>query len=184
MVDIRYPKELYFAGIRIQQAWTTLYLLEDILDKDINIRRIVELGTGYGGLSLFFGLHMFERGSVLTFDIETKMPHHWYGLSRNLPIAFVQQDIFCPCIDIPVSHFLSKYKALVFCDAGEKVDRIPQIRKFAGFLKPGDLLMAHDYYNSITPEDIIPLCEELHLEPFRQEDFDYFETYILSLVKT
>lgn len=181
MVDIRSPKELFFSGIRLQQAWTTLYLLEDILDNDHEIKRIIELGTGYGGLALFFGLHMFGRGMVLTFDIDPKMPIFWYGLTKNLPISFVQADIFCNCVDIPVSHFLMKHKALVFCDAGEKKDRIPQIEKFAKFLKPDDLLLAHDYYNSIQPSEITHLFREF--ASFRQADFDSLETYILSLVK-
>ena len=189
MVDIRYPKELYFAGIRLQQSWTTLFLLEDILDKEKDITRVVELGTGQGALALFFGLHMYERGQVLTIDNEPKMSMKWYGLAKNYRIAFVQADIMDPSVDRPIRDFLGHSRSLIFCDAGDKDIRRPQVLKYAEFLSPGSLLLVHDFGNSLLPEDIEPLLDLTQwsvpiFRYYRQSDFDYFETFILSLIKT
>lgn len=170
----------YFMGIRLQQSWTTLWMLEDILNKEQDIKVFVELGSGYGALSLFAGLQMYMRGHVYSYDIEYLLTMRHRMLAHLLPIDFHQYDILTPEAITHVSQKISSSRCLIFCDAGERDIRSKQFHIYAALLKPRDIIMIHDYQNSITLEDILDITT---LEPYRQEDFDSLHTYILSRIK-
>ena len=176
MTDIRKPKELYFSGIRIQQTWTALFMLEDILNKEKDIRMIIELGTGSGALSIFFGMHMHKRGWVHTVD--TNEPcERFFSLSPSFnSILFYKEDIMNPNLITMFKDYYHRERCLVFCDAGEKELRVPQFKAYSEILKTNDLILAHDYNNSIFAKDV----EDPSLEPYRQEDFDSLKCWILS----
>lgn len=185
MWEIRQPKELYFLGIRIQQPWTNLFLLEDILNKNQDIKNIVELGTGKGALALFFGLHMKDRGRVLTIDITDNLDYRTSLLRHNLPITFLHADILDPQTQVNVQKFMKKrqspIRSLVFCDAGEKEIRPRQLMDYAKLLKPGDLILQHDYGNSLSVENVEKVRKVVPLEYFRQVDFDNLKTFTVCL---
>jgi cephalosporin hydroxylase len=150
-------------GVPIQQTWSALFMLEKII-QEARIQRIVELGTGYGGLTRFFLWHC----PTMSFDIKPKWLH------------YVEMDCFSSTAQHFAITFMQYHKSLVFCDDGDKPK---ELRTYAALLKRGDHIMVHDYRR---PNGIPEYCEgDLpDLEFYRQDEFDALKTYILSLRRT
>jgi len=185
-----------FAGYTAFQNWGAFCILSHILSTETDINRVVELGTDRGGLTLLFGLHMMtkgktwkgEKGRVLTidtkdiFDFHKKMPdldkdRNLREIFTRLNIDFIQADVFSEATVENVESFISDERALIFCDNGRKVEEFPL---YANILKPGDLIMSHDWGTEFKKEDFDPKLNEI-LEPYQQEEFDKFNTRILSM---
>jgi len=167
-----------FIGTPIQQTWSAMYMLEKVILEN-PIMRIVELGTGFGALTRFFGLHMQRRGgAVLSYDIENKVLADW----RGLPIGFQVRNVFDLSTVQGVEIFIHSHLSLIFCDNGEKRKELPL---YASILKRGDLIMAHDYgeqgeaWAEITPKDIEGTRSIL--QPYRHQEFLALKTRIICL---
>lgn len=155
-------------------------MLEKVLSANKNIARIVELGTGYGGLTLFFGIQMMARnGKVLSFDIKEKMLSPWHKLARQLPITFKQKDVFDATALQEVKRFISGARSLVFCDNGNKKKELPL---YARILKKNDLIMVHDWGIEIGPAELDVKILSI-LTMYRQDEFDALKTRILSMIR-
>lgn len=169
-----------FLGYRIQQTWSALLMLEQVLADNADITRVLELGTGFGGLTLFFGLHMQERsGKVLSFDIVKKFKPEWTKWTVSLPIVFEERNAFMQDTVAHARDFIQEGRALVFCDDGDKKREFPL---YAGILKTDDLIMAHDWGINLEMR-----MEHLNgrtlsiLEFYRQREFNKLQTRILSM---
>ena len=176
-----------FEGHQCQQSDGGRNIIGKILSDNANILRIVELGTGYGGTSLFLGSCICGRGGkVLTIDIAPNMEFGyatWNLLAPKYNVSFLQRDCFQPETVQEISNFIKNHRALVFCDDGDKKREVPL---YVEILKKDDLLMAHDY----TPVEGGELSPKLLtertlaiLEPYRQEEFAVpaLDTRILSM---
>ena len=160
-----------FFGYIAEQYQCEIEVLRKILEENTDIMRIVELGTGHGGMSLFFGSLIHGRGGkVLTIDIVRIMDggyDSWNVLAEKYNTTFLQMDIFLPETVKEVSNFIKDYKALIFCDDGNKKCEVPL---YAEILKKGDFLLAHDYNAEFSHEDLTQRTLSI-LEPYRQEEF-------------
>ena len=155
-------------------------MLENVLASNKDIVRVVELGTGCGGLTLFFGLHMAARnGKVLTFDTRRRPVPSWYILAKLLNITFEQKDVFEAATVQEVKTFIKDGEALVFCDNGDKKKELPL---YTPVLKKNDLIMVHDWKIEITSEQLDQKTISL-LKPYRQDEFNALKTQILSMKK-
>ena len=174
------PKNQSFCGVKMSQTWSSLSMLENILASDKDIVRVVELGTGCGGLTLFFGLHMTARnGKVLTFDTRSRQTPLWHNLANLLNITFEQRDVFEAATIQKAKTFIKDGRALVYCDNGDKKREFPL---YTPILKKNDLIMVHDWKIEITPKQLDG--ETLsRLKPYRQNEFDALKTQILSMKK-
>jgi len=141
-------KNTTFAGIRIEQSWSDLCILENILTTE-KPDVIIELGTKRGASSLFFSLF----AKTFTFDI-TK-----YDVPKSDNIVYTICDIFENVEEIK-SLIDNNKKVFLFCDNGNKPD---EFKTFAPLLKKGDLIFVHDYGIEIKDEDTTPLVMELQL---------------------
>lgn len=155
-------------------------MLENVLESNKDIVRVVELGTGCGGLTLFFGLHMTLRnGKVLTFDTRRRQVPQWHSQAQLLNITFEQKDVFKATTVKEVKDFIKEGKALVFCDNGDKKREFPL---YTPILKKNDLIMVHDWGIEITSKHLDNKTLSL-LKPYRQREFDALKTQILSMKK-
>lgn len=162
-------------------------IIAKILNDNADILRIVELGTGYGGTSLFLGSCVCGRGGkVLTIDISPNMEYGyaaWSLLAPKYNVSFLQRDVFRLETVQEVSNFIKDHRALVFCDDGDKKREVPL---YAEILKKDDLLMAHDYTavegGELSPRLLTKRTLDI-LEPYRQEEFAVpaLDTRILSM---
>jgi len=138
-----------FAGIRIEQSWSDLRILEHILSME-KPDIIIELGTKYGASALFFSL--FTK--TYTFDIKK------YNIPKNDNIVYTICDIFENTEKIK-SLIQKNKKVFLFCDNGKKPK---EFEVFAPMLKKDDLIFVHDYGIEITHKDVAGLVQRLHLK--------------------
>ena len=172
--------DMSFLGHAMQQTWSSLLMLEKVLSENKDVVRLVELGTGCGGLTLFWGLHMAMRsGRVLTLDINRWMAPAWQRWASLFNIAFEQRNVFDQTTVQRVRDFIRDGRALVFCDDGDKPRELPL---YASILKRNDLVMVHDWGSEIKREHLTPEVMSL-LRFYRQDEFDALKTTILSLVR-
>jgi len=164
-----------FLGYYVAQTWSALTMINKVLSESKDITRILELGTGTGGLTLLFGLNMLvRRGYVLTFDLGTPQALNWFP---RLNTTFKPRDVFDEDTIRQAETFLEGGRALVFCDNGDKTREFPI---YTRFLKKDDLIMAHDWTTEIKPEDLDEETLSL-VEPYLQDEFDEAFTLILSM---
>jgi len=160
------------------QTWSALTMLTKTLSENRDIKRVVELGTGTGGLTLFFGANMLQRnGKVLSFDIEPTQSRQAQRDFEKLNIVFEHRDVFEEESIKIAKKFIEDERALIFCDNGRKTK---EFHTYAKILKKNDLIMAHDWRIEITPRYLDKQILSM-LEPYLQEEFDKEETYILSM---
>lgn len=173
-------KNQTFLGFKMSQAWSAILMLENILGKNRDIVRIADLGTGCGGLSLFFGLHMAIRsGKVLSIDIRDRQQPGWHEWAIRLGICFEKKNLVASSTIERIRQFIEGGRALIFCDGANKK---AEFALFTPLLKPGDLIMAHDWGVEIRDEHLSSHTIS-QLKPYRQVEFDSLHTQILSMVK-
>lgn len=170
-----------FYGYIAEQSSLGLDLIKEILEENTDILRVVELGTGHGGMSLFLGTCVSPRsGRVLTIDRVRIMDRGfdaWNAVAQGLGVSFLQGDVFSPETVRAVSEFTRGHRALIFCDDGDKKR---EVALYTEVLKSGDLLMAHDY-DGFSLADLTERTLAL-LAPYRQEPFSQGTT-TLSMIR-
>ena len=161
---------------------------------EIKPKRILEIGTGVGGFTLFLRDTLNEIGlnktPIKTFDIyhrtdQFKDEHNLENIDFNLYNIF-NDDYELEKVDEIKSFIQSEGITLVLCDGDSKVNEFKQL---SPLLKIGDVIMAHDYifnrqifesdffekiwnWCEVTDEDINQTCSEQNLKDFMMEDFE------------
>lgn len=115
---------------------------------------IIEIGYYWGGFTLWLKRNSGENTKVIGYDISD-----------------AQREVFDPsveyrigdCFDTKVIEEIknlisSSGKTLIFCDGGQKEN---EFNLYADFLKSGDVIMLHDYYDDekIEPYNSFPESE-------------------------
>lgn len=103
------------------------------------VDRIIEIGTAGGGLALYFR-ELNPTVPIDTYDI-ISLPV--YAKLNANGITTHCKNVFGP-VTVAELHasIQAPGRALLFCDGGCKVN---EFNTFAPSLKPGDVIMAHDY---------------------------------------
>ena len=130
-----------FEGISILQHPDIQRHFEKIIH---SFNRIIELGTYYGALTLY--LHRIKRPDceLISFDVDTnlcKVPKEYkldtrYGNYFDEPTITEIRDLIIE----------PNRRVLLLCDGGYKEY---EVNKFCEFLKPGDVIMCHDYAETL-----------------------------------
>lgn len=138
-----------FLGGTMSQTMDTPKVFSQLLEK-LRPRRIVEIGTFKGGLTVLLGLYghlhncvvsTFDNERARTFDT-SKVP---WDTFLCLGIDYYNWDVFerehgvAEIITLPGT-------TLLLCDGGDKPR---EFNTFAKYLKPGDVIMAHDYSHTV-----------------------------------
>jgi len=164
-----------FLGFPMQQnrftvpAWS--YLIERLRPK-----QFVEIGCWKGGLSCALAVAMSNfGGNVFCYDSGTfdKDLQKWLDI---LPVEFVSLDVFSDAgTRVVASKIVQAGTSIVLCDNGNKPR---EFSIFAPFLKPGDIIAAHDFayqdlwpWTEITEKQIERICAMHKLHPFMQDVF-------------
>jgi cephalosporin hydroxylase len=181
-----------YKNIRLQQNQYLVKNLKNILNT-IKPKRIVEIGTARGGMTLLMSDILNELGlrdsKIKTFDIT--MREHLKNIEVN-NIEFYVGNIFNWSkreLDKPeeITNFLSDNDVnLILCDGGNKISEFNILSKY---LKKGDIIMAHDYapnrevFNSEYKDKIWNWLEieDKHIKK-SVEEYNLFD-YEMDLIK-
>lgn len=118
-------------------------LLRHLEDEGRRPARIIELGTGCGGLSVLFHLHaMATDTAFITFDAaDTATAAR--ALFPSLRVDARRRDLGADFTTGEIAREIQQPGVtLLVCDGPDKPG---DIARFVPFLKTGDLVMAHDY---------------------------------------
>ena len=155
--------------------------------------QILEIGTAGGGFTLFLREYLNEiglRDSLITsFDIKDapqydKSLRVLNNISINIENIFDEEYRTIKNFDTINNYINRDGVTLVLCDGGNKIS---EFRCMAPLLKKGDIIMAHDYVDTISNfkenyldkiwnwreigyEHIENVCIEQNLIPFLKDD--------------
>lgn len=150
-----------YKGIPTQQVPEVLLVFEDFL-KNEKFDNVIEIGTSYGGLSLF----LYEKSKELnfsftTYDIsESRVKKFWND--NELPFNYKIEDCFSEKTQSEIISKITNGKNLLLCDGGNK---IKEFNLFSKYISVGSYIMAHDYskdwqyYNENVKNKIWNWCE-------------------------
>lgn len=153
-----------YCGVDMTQCWADLFLFDHLLDLH-PVDAIIELGTAWGGLSLFLDQQAQVRGlRFATFDRidhRTAGPDETFGakVARGADLG----ERF-KCVDVladsePVAAEIADHRVILFCDDGDKP---AEVALYAPLLVPGSICVVHDWGTEIGPEDIPEYLVEIH----------------------
>jgi predicted O-methyltransferase YrrM len=142
--------------------------------------RVVEIGTYNGGFTIAIGLHAYQIGArVVTYDLAKAPDTRFAAIAKFLGIEFRTADVWT--VESEIGQLIaSPGVSYVLCDGGNKQR---ELSTFARYLKPGDVIAAHDYmvagsqnlwwgWGEIRIEDGAAVASAHDLEPWMQEHFD------------
>jgi len=151
------------------QYWVDVVLWEHFFTYN-EVRCIIELGTGTGGMSLVFALHAKQRGTQFyTFDTKR------WAEYLDLPLAhefvagsFFALDVFSEGGRERILDLLgapSLHPLLLYCDNG---DKRREMAEYVPHLLEGDYVGVHDWPNEFGPEDAAKLSR--HITPLYHDE--------------
>lgn len=171
-------KDRKFAGHRMAQTPEALLVFNEIFNR-ARFDRIIEIGTFFGGFALYLALcSMANNMRFYTFDIKKRGIKNVYGKIKQLGGVFFKLDVFQQQGHKKiVSLIQSPGRVMLLCDGGDKKK---EIRTFAPFLKPKDVIMGHDFFKKqedfflqdkwlsceLVEEDIQDTCKQHRLIPW------------------
>lgn len=152
-----------YMGCEMAQYQVDLVLWERFLSSASDIRAIVELGTGRGGMSLFLALQAYQRGMEFwTFDwLERGCLDSPLAKLLDLREHFVLGDLFGETNAVVIDLLTQKlaHPLLLYCDDGKTKDR--EFKEFVPYLQAGDYVGVHDWPTAIEQSTI----EQFSLQP-------------------
>lgn len=139
------PSRKLFNAI-IQQAPEALLVFNEFLRRE-KFDRVIEIGTAWGGLSIFLSLACFMHGmEFYTFDIEGRHQVRVGQLLHRLGSKYKRLNVFRDKGIAEIRSLIEpEGRVLLLCDGGSKKK---EIQIFSPFLKVGDVIMGHDYFHS------------------------------------
>lgn len=157
----------FYRGVEHQQTEPAFAVLETIL-KEQKPDLIIEIGTGMGGCTVFFS----EFAPVITYDIVDRTANK----IRNIPnIDFRLKDVFAGTTHAEIVAEIKRDNRKIFlmCDGEAKAQ---EIRTFAPWLKPGDIVFCHDWEDQFGWDDVKDTIEEFGFENVEKELCDNNKT--------
>lgn len=152
-------------------------------------RQVIEIGTYSGGLAVALGLHARVIGATMTtYDVNRAM-ESLVPIGKALGVTFRTGSCWDVTLEREIAEIIARPgPTFVLCDGGNK---LRELATFSAFLKPGDVIAAHDYdavhdagdihqpqlerpwpFSEIRREQAEAAIAGRDLEPFLQDHFD------------
>jgi glycosyltransferase involved in cell wall biosynthesis/cephalosporin hydroxylase len=141
------PTSVTYDGLTIMQHQNIVYPFTELL-KNFKPVRIIEIGTAYGGLTLFLKDLLEVLGikcKIITYDIynsvalKDRVASSVQVITKNLFSADYNSLVE---VDEIRTLIQSEGPTLLLCDGGNKIN---EFNLLSNLLKEGDIIMAHDY---------------------------------------
>jgi len=178
-----------FFGLPMSQIPHALKVINSLLQIS-KPEKIIEFGTGVGGLSVLLSLYASLKGvQFVTYDAGVHNQH----VLRHLkdPTCFRWALLDKDDVKEEIKHMILQSKrgpVIIFCDALKSVE----FDYYSDFCKEGDFLLVHDYsremngkdferiakkYNWTAPQEqcyanIKAACERNNIIPFMHDEFE------------
>jgi len=165
-------------GHRIAQTPEFMMVFNEIFNRE-DFVRVVEIGTFHGGLSLFLAFcSLVKNMKFYTFDIRMNGKTAVYQRIRALGGEFHKMDVFSSQgMEFMTRLIRNPGRVMLLCDGGDKPK---EIRTFGPLLKPGDVILGHDYFDTkknwerqqkwisceLVKADISSVCKKHNLKPW------------------
>ena len=161
------PKTSIF-GVEAWHSPMALWCLENVLDV-LRPSRIVELGTGYGGVTAYLGMWASVNGAhVLSIDAADTVPGELARTLKRLPVCLEHRDIFAADTVEFLRLMIDDDAAgdiLLYCDGGNKAR---ELKTFAPFVRPGSVIGCHDWATEVPVDEMEPFMRDLGFEWYVQ----------------
>lgn len=129
---------LYYKDIEVSQVVGALQLLN--ADFFAQFDTIVEIGSYFGGLSLWINDHKKEESVFVSYDIDPSLN---VASKNDYNIDFRIEDCFSEKGKNEIIEFIKRSgKTLLICDGGNKNK---EFIEFSQHLKENDVIMLHDF---------------------------------------
>jgi len=134
-----------YRGIKMQQNAGVFDPLAQLI-VELKPTVIVEIGTGRGGLTLFLNDVRDASTKLVSYDNSDERVVDM----TKARLDFRVRDVFDQATMREIAEFISKgHPCLLLCDGGDKAR---EVNTFSTLLKPGDVIMAHDYAHLKTQQ--------------------------------
>jgi len=167
-----------FRGVRMAQNQNIFDFMCELMDNIDGLARVVELGTCRGSFAAWCHLECQKRGvQFVTYDIKDIREMEDYHV--EIGVDFRLGNIFTNRFNEVCQLIQDAGRTVLLCDNGDKKR---EVWTFAGFLKPGDHILAHDYVPcrevrdylrqnvwfgcEITDADVAGIVQKRGLRPF------------------
>lgn len=139
-----------YAGIPKAHPLKLHGVISDILNKNEQIKGIIEIGTYYGALSCYLGAECLERGykPLMTFDNKVR---YRPKLFKALKVNFVVDDCFSGKSIELIKEYVKDTPVLFICDGGNKAR---EFNTFAPLLPGGSIIAVHDWNIEVNMQGI------------------------------
>ena len=126
----------------------------------------IELGTLWGGVPLALN-ERFPDLEIYSFDKSQKrskrQPKRHGRTLCSKKVRFIASDLLNGDCQELIKLLGGNKKKILYCDNGNK---LRELHKFAGYLKPGDLIGVHDW---LTRPHVSQRCEEYQIKRLEKD---------------
>ncbi len=152
-------------GVSCSLTWYDLGAIAHII-QDARIRTVIEIGVEHGGLAAWLTAYCHYTGCRYRGIDITFAPLHPTVRDDMASNQLEERDAWSAETVARVGQWMAEYPApaLIICDGGDKPK---ELKLYAPLLRPGDVLLGHDYHNEYTDEalvDMPAMVEQVHTD--------------------
>ena len=149
-----------------QHASITYEFIDHVI-RDSKIKRIVELGTYKGALSLYLGICGKQNDlPVYTLDVNQVANPSTMKTLQALGVFSFRINVFGDVGKVCVQSLIADEPVYLICDNGNKV---AELKTYAPMLPPGSMVSVHDWTHEVHPDEVAGIVKELKLQPYKED---------------
>lgn len=178
--EISWQWHLNFIGQYQQHNYYLYYIIDRIINANPQITKIIELGTGYGALTMVLGLWGIKKNiPVYTVDIAPVKIQPIQNVLDCLKVKVLTKDIYSEQTIKDLQTIITNEPILLICDG---LDKSIEINTWTPLLPLNSIICGHDYRTECIPEKIEKTVKE-YCEPFEPENWEKLNVQLVVYKK-
>jgi hypothetical protein len=169
-----------FIGQYMQHNYWLYHMLDNIIENNLQIKSIVEIGTGHGALTTVLGLYGIKKNiPVFTVDIYPKLSQSVWSIFKALNVQHCDGNVFSNAVVSKMDSIINGKPTYIICDGGNK----PKEFNFWVPKMPIDsIISAHDWEVEISTNDIKDTVDK-HLIQYMPERWNEMNVQFATFKK-
>jgi cephalosporin hydroxylase len=137
-------------GVSCSLTWYDLGAIAHIL-QTARIRTVLEIGVEHGGLAAWLAAYCRATNTCAYLGIDITLNALAPFVRETIGMMLLEKDAWSETTVAEVAELLAvaPAPALIICDGGDKPK---ELHLYAPLLRPGDVLIGHDYHNEYGDE--------------------------------